>query len=78
MRLIQQRGKLAEDRALLRHGGDLGAALEDSYRAAFEDEKLPRSRPFSENGLARAITRERKRGKPALPGFLPSFGIFDQ
>jgi hypothetical protein len=78
VRLIQQRRQLAEDRTSLGNGRNLCAALGDAHCAAFENEELPRSRAFCEHGLARAIARERKRGKPALPGLLPSFGVFDQ
>src|SRR5579863_3143602 len=74
VRLIQERRKLAEDRAGLRYRGDLSAALDDADRAAFENEQLPGSAAFSEHGLAGAVAGERKRGKPSLP----SFGFVDR
>src|ERR1700677_2973483 len=67
MRLIEQRGQLTEDHAGLGHPGDLGAILDDTDHTAFENERLPGSRPFAEHRLAGAVAGEWKRGKPRLP-----------
>ena len=68
MGLIEQRRELAQDRAGLGHRGDLGAALLDDDRAAFEDQKPPGLGALDEHGFAGAVTRQRQRGQASFPG----------
>jgi hypothetical protein len=67
VRLVEQRGELAEHRAGFGDCCDLRTAFDDRNRTAFENQKPPGFRAFGEHRLARAITRKRKRGEPLSP-----------
>jgi hypothetical protein len=69
VRLVEQRGKLAEHRARLRHRGDLDAVFDDGDRAILEDQKLAGFGAFGEHGLVGLIARDRQRGEALLPAF---------
>src|SRR5262249_61669460 len=60
VRLIQQRGEVAEDGTRLRHPGDLNAFLYDRDPALLNDQQSAGCRGGAEHGLTGLVSGERK------------------
>jgi hypothetical protein len=74
VRLVEQRGELAEHRAGFGDGRDLRAVFDDRDRAAFQNQKPPGFGALGEHRLAGLIACERQRGE-LLP---PKLGIVNK
>jgi hypothetical protein len=73
MRLIQQCGDLAENRAGFRHRGYLSSSFDDRNSAAVENQQLSRFATFSEHVLTWVVAHKPKRREPLSPSL--SFAI---